>query len=110
MSKPDIQYFTEDGTWVKPPGAKRVTVVLKGGNSTLGEPVPGSSGNGGAAFFGYGAGQPAAAPAPPYGGRDGELAACELRAGDLPPLVEVRVGEGGYALILTHLQETGGQR
>jgi len=73
VSKPDIQYFTEDGTWVKPPGAKRVTVVLKGGNSTLGEPVPGSSGNGGGAFFGYGAGQSAAAPAPAYGGRDGEL-------------------------------------
>jgi hypothetical protein len=169
MSKPDIRYFAEDGTWVKPVGAKRVTVVLKGGNSTLGHGAPpdriaaylaaqdaprtrteiaaglgvsepeadrylgallradrlevtgphgtllywllparpaGTGGHSGGAFFGYGADGWQSAAAPAHGANDGELAARDLRAGALPPLVEVRVGEGGYALIVTHL--TGG--
>ena len=104
MSSPDIQYFSEDGTWVKPPGADRVTVVLKGGDSTLA-----GSGNGGGAFFEFrpagGGGGAGIAAAPAHGSGDGELAAHSLRAGGLPPEVDVRVGEGGFALIVTHLTE-----
>ena len=33
MSRPDLQYFEEDGTWVKPPGAVRVDIVLKAGGA-----------------------------------------------------------------------------
>lgn len=31
MSRPDIQYFDSDGTWVKPPGAVRADIVLQAG-------------------------------------------------------------------------------
>lgn len=33
VTKPDIQYFDSDGTWVKPDRAVRVDIILKGGDS-----------------------------------------------------------------------------
>ena len=85
MSKPDIQYFAEDGTWVKPPGAVRADVVLQG-----------AGGGGGFWYGGH--------------GQDGEIVVRSLPADDLPGLVPVTIGHGGrpggrdgYALIVTHL-------
>jgi len=83
MSKPDIQYFAEDGTWVKPPGAVRVDVVLQGAGS-------GASGI--------------------VSGESGEISVRSIPAGGLADLVPVEIGKGGrpggrdgYALIVTHL-------
>lgn len=105
MSKPDIQYFDGDGTWVKPSGAKRVTVVLKGGDSTMS-----GTGNGGGAFFEYyprgGGGGSGIAAAPAHGTDDGELVVQSSSAGAWPGRVDVRVGEGGFALVVTHLADT----
>ena len=97
MTKPDLQYFDDDGTWVKPPGAARVTVVLKGGDDGgtffthyLGGDILGSGG------------QVAAAPA--HGADDAELVVRSYRAGAWPRLVSVRAGGGGWALVVTHLE------
>src|ERR1017187_10540007 len=91
MSRPDIQYFAEDGTWVKPPGAVRADIVLQAG--------------GGGAVTGAG-------PVCAGRGPDGELTVRAIPADDLPGLVEVVVGRGGRpggrdgnALIITHLAD-----
>jgi hypothetical protein len=103
--KPDIQYFAEDGTWVKPAGATRVDIVLQGGQG----------GQSAGAVFTYASlgrrvnmngircpnGQP------------GDTRVSSWNADELDDTVEVTVGKGGrpggydgYALIITHLQET----
>lgn len=97
MSTPDIQYFAEDGTWVKPAGAVRADIVLQAG------------GNG--AVTGAG-------PVCVGRGPDGALTVTAIPADDLPDLVEVVIGRcfstrgrDGYALIVTHLaDEEGGQQ
>lgn len=89
MSKPDIQYFAADGTWVKPPGAVRADIVLQAG--------------GGGAVTGAG-------PVCAGRGPDGALTVHAVPAGDLPDVMSVLIGKGGrpggrdgYALIVTHL-------
>jgi hypothetical protein len=97
MSSPDIQYFAQDGTWRKPPGAVRVDYLVcaagAGGSVGIGEM-----------------------------GRDGEAGALHsgsFEAGQIPEEVKVEIGRGGrgavlgpfkggdgaagYALFLTHL-------
>jgi hypothetical protein len=88
MSKPDIQYFAEDGTWVKPPGAVRADIVLQAGG-----------GAGLVTALGCG-----------MRGKDGEITVCSIPASELPAVVSVLIGKGGrpggrdgYALIITHL-------
>lgn len=75
----DVQVFTENGTWLKPAGAKRVRVELIGG---------GASGQGGA----Y-----AAASASSAGGTSGggsPLTSYEIDGNALPDTVAVTVGKG----------------
>jgi hypothetical protein len=118
MSEPDIQYFGRDGTWVKPAGAACLTVVLKGGGSTIDADGTDNGYEGGGTSFSFfpsggggGAGI-AAAPSRPNRVDDGELVAREFPADAWPAQVSVEVGKGGrpggqdgYALIVTHLRE-----
>jgi hypothetical protein len=113
-TKPDVQYFAEDGTWVKPPGAGRVDVVLQGGAGA--RATAGGAGEGGGATFidhecipAAGATARTTARSPQDGSR-GILGVMSFDAADLPDAVEVTVGKGGrpggrdgYALIVTHL-------
>lgn len=85
MSKPDIQYFGSDGTWVRPDRAAAVDVLVQ-------------AGGGGAA--------------PGVDGEDGEITVKRLYAPDIPPTVDIEIGKGGrpggrdgYALIVTHLAD-----
>ena len=85
MSNPDIQYFGESGTWVKPAGAVAVDVMAMGGGA-------GSSGL--------------------VDGEDGKMEAQRSLADEVPAELHVEVGKGGrpggrdgYALIVTHLRE-----
>ena len=87
MTKPDIQYFDSDGTWVKPAGAVRADVVLQGAG-------------GGALAGGF------------LSGDDAEITVRSIPAGDLPDQVIITIGHGGrpggrdgYALIVTHLAD-----
>ena len=95
MTKPDLPDFDDDGTWVKPGGAARVTVVLKGGD------------DGGTFFTHYGEDGPVRqfAAAPAHGASSGETAARSYSAGAWPDVVSVRAGGGGWALVVTHLHE-----
>ena len=103
MSKPDIQYFAEDGTWVKPPGAVRADVVLQsaGGGGSRTYIVDGPLG--GSSF-------PSQTGIRRPDGDDGQLIVQSFAASDLPDTVPVYTGKGGrpggrdgYALIVTHL-------
>jgi hypothetical protein len=85
---PEIQYFAESGTWVKPEGAVRVDIMLRGSGDEAAISVVGTK-----------------------IGTPGELLASSFDASDLPDTVEVEVGKGGrpggrdgYALIVTHLE------
>jgi hypothetical protein len=98
MSGPDIQYFAQDGTWLKPPGAVRVDYLICAG------------GGGGSAVIGKAGAD----------GGNGAVTTGSLDAGQIPDKVEVTIGRGGrgaamgpvkagdgaggYALILTHLE------
>jgi hypothetical protein len=120
MSEPDIQYFGRDGTWVKPAGAACLTVVLKGGGSTIDADGTDNGYEGGGTSFSFfpsggggGAGI-AAAPSRPGRVNDGELAVWEFPASAWPAQVSVEVGKGGrpggrdgYVLVITHLEECG---
>ena len=102
-SKPDIQYFAEDGTWVKPAGAARVDVIVQGGQA------------GGSTRADLGR------RVNPNGivcsnGETGEIRVSSWDADDLDDLVPVEVGKGGrpggrdgYALVVTHLAQDGSE-
>jgi hypothetical protein len=97
MTRPDIQYFDSDGTWVKPLGAIRSDIVLQAG------------GSGGAVGISYETDTGLAGLTYP-GGEDGGITAQSIPAADLPDEVSVVVGFGGrpggrdgYALMVTHL-------
>jgi hypothetical protein len=102
VSRPDIQYFAQDGTWVRPPGAVQVDYLVRAG--------------GGGGSVGIGA-----------AGRDGGRGALHtgsFEAGKIPPEVKVEIGRGGrgaaigavragdgadgYALFVTHLAPSDG--
>jgi hypothetical protein len=92
--RPDMQYFDQDGTWVKPSGAIRADVVLQ-------------AGGGGAAMRGQLVRRP---------GKDGEIAVMSFPADDLPEVADITVGKGGrpggqdgYVLVVTHLSPGTGE-
>jgi hypothetical protein len=125
MSNPEIQYFATNGTWVKPAGAVRVDIVVRGGDGGNATEFDGDS------FGGEGGGHSGIGnmPHPDFyasctGTRDtaadgdpGTLSVSSFDATDLPETVMVTVGSGGrpggrdgYALIVTHLADEGGGR
>ena len=94
MTTPDIQYFAEDGTWVKPPGAIRADVVLQAAGGGSASVI--ADGLQGGVYV--------------RGGRDGEIRVQSIPASHLSDLVTVTVGNGGrpggqdgYVLIIAHL-------
>jgi hypothetical protein len=106
----DVQRFDRSGTWVKPPGAVRVEITLKGGDGESGGPgLRGGDGGGvsiagavGAAGGGGGAGTLTPAGAGTPGGK-GETVTKSFAADELPDEVQVAIGQrGGYAVILSY--------
>lgn len=118
--KPDVQYFEEDGIWVKPAGAERVEITLKGGDAS---PAPavlhayagyGSGGRGGTGSAAVAAGGyvPVRGLGKSVPATEGETVTQSFAADDLPDLMSVEIGKGGrpggrdgYARIVTHLKE-----
>jgi hypothetical protein len=83
----DIQFFSESGTWHRPPGAVSVEVVLKAGDggTSIGEGdriIPGTR---------------------------GEFVIKEFPAAQMPETAEVSVGEGGRGGTRGDLTVTGGR-
>ena len=85
----DIQYFGQDGTWSKPPGATVVDIILRGAGAGaslhVGQWIP---------------------------GEDGQLTVQRLSADELADEETVEIGRpgrprgrAGYALIVTHLAD-----
>lgn len=132
----DVQRFDSDGTWVKPDGALRLTVSLKGGtgdNALLGlRAFPdivtyGGGGGGGAAVAGAGGtgGGNAIAPAGGGGsaaavsmnmgtvarapewnvtpGEESQLVEFSFAADEVPDRMDIKIGRGGWAEIVTDL-------
>lgn len=118
MSGPDIQRFDSDGTWVKPPGAVRLAMSLKGGTSGGSAdrgPVAWrfTGGGGGISPNIAGAGGVVAvdmgtvARAPEWNvtpGEDGQLVECSFAADEVPDRMDIKIGRGGYAVITTHVE------
>lgn len=103
----DVQHFTEDGTWVKPPGAVRVEVTLKGGDGgastayVRGGRYGGATGGTDVAVAGH-----VRAPWLDKPGTEGATVTRSFAADDLPALMPVTVGQpGGFASVITHLRE-----
>lgn len=95
--RPDLQYFSEDGTWVKPPGAVRCDIVLQAAGGGWMSSIIADGLQGGVHV---------------RGGEDGEIKVQSFPAARLPDLVAVTIGKGGrpggrdgYALIITHLED-----
>lgn len=119
----DVQHFDSDGTWVKLPGAVRAKITLKGGTggSTLpgggggnggdASVIPGigllAGGGGGGAGVGYlyrdGSLEPSEWIA--ASGGDGATAADSFPADALPDRMDIKVGQGGWAEIVTDLND-----
>jgi hypothetical protein len=104
---PDIQYFGESGTWVKPVGTVRVDIVLQGaGAGSVPTALSGST-----TFTRAHLGR----RVNPNGiqasnGEPGEIRVSSWDADDLDDTVAVTAGKGGrpggrdgYALVVTHL-------
>lgn len=100
MSEPDVQYFDSDGTWVKPPGAVRLAVSLKGGDgdNSVGA-VPRALtffGAGGGATFGGQGGSASAGPpsSGAGGGAGGQSAGVSMDLGTVTRAPEWNVTPG----------------
>ena len=110
------QHFTKDGTWFKPEGAVTVKVQLKGGTGQPGRRNLGGRGGEATIFWapnlmagGGGGGAGVSAVSTPtevrvagIGGQGAEVSET-YQASELPALSDVRVGEGGYATIISFM-------
>jgi hypothetical protein len=116
MSSLAVQRFEQSGTWVKPPGAVRVDITLKGGDGGASTPGGGGGKGGDSTFIlaaslvaGGGGGAGAATSGPPVSywqasrGGEGATVTASFAASELPPEMAVTVGRGGFASIVTHV-------
>jgi hypothetical protein len=89
MTKPDVQRLDQSGTWVKPPGAVRVDVALKGGDGAPVQPRDGTV---------------AITVENIVGANGAELVTRSYAADELPEEAFVTIGQpGGYAVFTTYL-------